>query len=376
MTQITDRASAALDAALAAWLGGLAPVRPGSMVCGVTSRFPEGGVSRLKSRALSGLAVLVAGALVAVFCVPRGTSNAATPANLVGSAAENILTVNVQEIDPANKGAVVFNLSEYGNLDWFHLTGVPCSFPYYTSGPAPFEYCKDSAGVPIDRRGGYRAVELQSSGPLTWERLFDGTGSEPGAPAYAGVYENSSPVTYTWNEPDGIADIDLASTSWSSSEPYTPAPQRPGTTLEGAFYDPKSYGGSSAASGYEIEVAHDQDANRVLRFVAGASNSTATIAVEAVDSGGAPVASSVPFYPETLHAAGTAVTALYTVYIPAGYGANIEVTVDSTDPDGYVTLGGAALSGDLAPGGSPLANAKLAFTSSLVRPLTVDTLDA
>ncbi|MDR2453541.1 MAG: hypothetical protein LBD51_03085, partial [Bifidobacteriaceae bacterium] len=39
-------------------------------------------------------------------------------------------------------------------------------------------------------------------------------------------------------------------------------------------------------------------------------------------------------------------------------------------------LGGAALSGDLAPGGSPLANAKLAFTSSLVRPLTVDTLDA
>ncbi|MDR3360210.1 MAG: hypothetical protein LBO20_06105, partial [Bifidobacteriaceae bacterium] len=88
----------------------------------------------MKSRALSGLAVLVGGALLAALTLSTDSSNAATPANQVGGATTNVLTVNVQEIDPGNNGAVIFNLSEYGNLDWFHLTGIPCSNPYYESG--------------------------------------------------------------------------------------------------------------------------------------------------------------------------------------------------------------------------------------------------
>jgi hypothetical protein len=80
----------------------------------------------VKSRAASGLALLLAGALFAVLTVPGGGSDAATDPAKIGTVnddgtrnAGNPLTVNVQEIPESEDGSSgVFDLTKYGNLDW------------------------------------------------------------------------------------------------------------------------------------------------------------------------------------------------------------------------------------------------------------------
>jgi hypothetical protein len=301
----------------------------------------------LKSRALGGLAVLVVGALVATFTVSRGASDAATPAGDIGTSgsATNTLTVNVQEVPGSEDGSSgVFNLSEFGNLDWFHLTGVPGSNPYYDP-PDPSK--------PI---GGYRAVMKDGADVLTWSSLF--TGPSPSGTDYTGVYESStSPLTYVW-DPTSATD-ELVNPSPNPANPV--AAQTSGNHLEGVFYDPEN---SPDPGGYTIKVTANtaSDSPRVLRFVGGIWEASAEVTVTAIDASGVATDTAVAFYPKTVKApAGQAkANALYTIYIPAGYGAEVKVAITtSASPLGHVTLGGAALTDE---------ESKLAVTSGLALP--------
>jgi hypothetical protein len=334
------------------------------------------------SRAWSGLAVLVAGALTVVLALPRGSSNAATPANLVGTStnAGNVLTVNVREIPPPSDGSsVVFNLAELGNVDWFQLSGVPCSNPYYPLGP--FGYCNTPGQGDgyVGRRGGYLAVSSASGQGLSWRNLFADAVKEPGSEtSYRGVYEaRDGSVTYEWNPGEGTpSDVPWqygtdAPWGWKNDADagneydHPSAALKPGNNFEGVFYDPAGYGrgtssnsgpyrDDSTAAGYEIAVSADDDNGdpvdhpRVLRFVGGAwqADATVTVTPTVLEGGGEkPLEESVDFYPGRLSAGTDKVNALYTVYIPEGYGAVIRVEIDSImEEKGHVMLGGAALS--------------------------------
>ncbi|MDR1635118.1 MAG: hypothetical protein LBS27_09425 [Bifidobacteriaceae bacterium] len=325
----------------------------------------------------------MAGALVAVFTVPRGASDATTPAGEIGTPGNptNALTVNVQEIAQSDNGSsIVFNLTEYGDLDWFHLTGIPCSSPYFNTSlsPQPFDYCATAGGDGyVGREGGYRSVAKNGATALSWAVLNDSSPSPPGT-AYRAVYEGSvSPVTYAWDSPAGSwddeYDVSAATDYWNDSDAgndYTHAPQYSGNHLEGAFYDPNQSqaAGSSTydQNGYVIEVAYDASQDRVLRFVAGALQASAQVDITATDSSGNPLDTAVPFYPVTLAAGSDKANALYTVFIPAGHGAKITATLTAaTNEQGHLTLGAAALSA-----------ANLAFESGLERPVNVDILEA
>jgi hypothetical protein len=322
---------------------------------------------------------LVAGALVATFTVPRAASDAATDAHGIGTGtnATNALTVNVQEIDPDNSGAVIFNLSEYGDVDWFHLTGVPCSNPYFDPAdqPQPTGVCEtpgEGDGY-VGRTGGRREVASSTGDGLDWAPLAtDG----PTGTAYGGVYAGANgPVTYSWDSAAGASADQSAwladPTTWTVNgfwndtdlgNAYDHSPQYSGTNLYGVFYDPDQSAKNNDETdyqphGYKISVDYDAEADRVLRFVGGAWQATASVTVTATDDAGAPAETSVPFYPAELTAGDDAVTALYTVYIPAGHGASVSVALAQAKVEfGQVTLGGAALS-DQRVDFEPLARA-------------------
>ncbi|MDR1294927.1 MAG: hypothetical protein LBK59_08225 [Bifidobacteriaceae bacterium] len=306
-------------------------------------------------------------------------SDAATPANEVGTVPSpvNVLTVNVQEIPTpsTSQSATRFNLSQYGDLDWFHVTGVPCSNPYEPTTPSPD--CPDADG----RIGGYSVVEKYPNGPLTWESLVT---TQPPSSAYQGVYRAvGGSMAYTWSgsaplEENAPTATEPSFAGWytGSGSEHDGTVQGPGTGLEGAFYDPnsKSVGSDYEPGGYKIIVAPDTAKDRVLRFVGGASEATATVTITATDSNG-PIATAVPFYSPELEAGqGQTVSAFYTVYIPDGYGAEVEVQIKSvTAETGHVRLGGAALSDSAA---NP---ASAAFTPGLPMDNTateIDVLDA
>lgn len=339
---------------------------------------------------------MVVGALVAVFTVPRGASDAATPAHQIGATLGNVLTVNVQEIPQDNNGAVIFNLSAYGDVDWFHLTGVECSNPYYEAAGQehpdnPYSYCPEPGGLggTIGRTGGYLAVSRPGGTGLEWRSLYDSGSSSPGPSggAYGGVYQRpDSPVTYSWTTyavdaegPSGGGGAHLTDPGWwnspDSGDAYALAYQQSGAKLEGVFYDPNaSYlatlpgepgPGSYDKNGYEITVAPASQA-RVLRFIGGAWQAEASVEITTTTlaAPSTSVAEPVPYY-GSLFAGDEAVNALYTVYIPAGHGAKVTVTLDQVAREnGHVALGGAALS-----------QQKVAFEPNFARSLVVDTLD-
>jgi hypothetical protein len=114
----------------------------------------------------------------------------------------------------------------------------------------------------------------------------------------------------------------------------------------------------------------------VLRLVGAVQNATVSMTVTATKpkSGGGtePADTAVDFYPSTVTAEAEPIHALYTIFIPADYGATVNVELSASTKDGHITLGAAALTSDGRSDPSP----KLAFTSGLQRTLTVDTLTA
>ncbi|MDR1189636.1 MAG: hypothetical protein LBK95_19655 [Bifidobacteriaceae bacterium] len=351
-------------------------------------------MNTVKSRATIGLALLLAGSLLGVFVASDNSSHAATPTDYSDSAAgaastptDDTLTVNVQEVPASDDGTSgLFDLSAYGDLDWFHLTGVPCSNPYFDpvdleddgSGAAPFAYCATPGQGDgwVGRTGGQLAVAKLGGSALTWAPLYHGDSSDA-ATAYQGVYEGTtSPVTYNWDDSAAtISDPTTAPGWWNDSDDgneYVHVDPKPGDHLEGVFYDPDSKGMAATGqlsdaygpAGYTITVAPDQaDQDRVLRFIGGAWQAEATVTITAATGGSAePAASSVPLDPSTLDAGTDQINSLYTIYIPAGHGATITVRIDSVNEEtGHVSLGGAALSG---PGNPD----HVAFTAGLPMP--------
>ncbi|MDR2381633.1 MAG: hypothetical protein LBE08_10770 [Bifidobacteriaceae bacterium] len=345
----------------------------------------------MRSRATAGLASLAGLALLAVFAVAPGASEANTRAVDVGtaSAPDQKIVVNVQEPLTSTAGAAgIMELDTessdgWTGVDWFHLTGVPCSFPRQPTkaekddpSTQAFSFCADNylGGVAEARKPG-------SLRALTWNNLA--TVAEPKVSDYTGVYQvDGLPVymrlhvadaTTAWTNGDMIGGSGNSASpgkaaSNSNGDYYTQlglaaAGISTGVTLGGAFYLPSASGlapnktakrDADEHAGFELIADGQplgQTGDRTLRFIAGAygARASVTITTSAIGSGSDPDPLPVPLYPATITAGSAGspderLTQLYTVIIPAGVTVHIRFEIEEVYLEsGHVMLAAANL---------------------------------